>query len=188
MIISFMIRSRLSHFWQSLLLFCCSASFPRGLMTYLFSDFSKRHWPVFSRVPSHSCWGAYFDVSETYAPHSTPTLGIQSEVQERTGHSQADSDHNSEVAQLCPTRCNPMDCSPPGSSLHGILQARVLEWVAISFSRGSSRLRDRTRISCAAGRRFNLWVTSLTQLPPLTPSSQSFPNTKVRGLRLLQAA
>ena len=41
----------------------------------------------------------------------------------------------SEVAQSCPTLCNPMDCSPPGSSIHGILQARVLEWVAISFSR-----------------------------------------------------
>ena len=39
----------------------------------------------------------------------------------------------SEVAQSCPTLCDPMDCSPPGSSLHGILQARVLEWVAISF-------------------------------------------------------
>ena len=48
----------------------------------------------------------------------------------------------SEVAQSCPTLCNPMDCSLPGSSLHGILQARVLEWVAIAFSRGSSRPRD----------------------------------------------
>ena len=46
----------------------------------------------------------------------------------------------SEVAQSCPTLCNSMDCSPPGFSLHGILQARVLEWVAISFSRGSSVL------------------------------------------------
>ena len=44
----------------------------------------------------------------------------------------------SEVAQLCPTLCNPMDCSPPGSSIHGIFQARVLEWAAIPFSRGSS--------------------------------------------------
>ena len=42
----------------------------------------------------------------------------------------------SEVAQLCPTLCNPMDCSPPGSLVHGIFQARVLEWVAISCSRG----------------------------------------------------
>ena len=65
----------------------------------------------------------------------------------------------SEVAQSCPTLCDPMDCSLPGSSLHGILQARVLEWVAISFSRGSSWLRDQTRVSCIPGRRFNLWAT-----------------------------
>ena len=47
----------------------------------------------------------------------------------------------------------------PGSSVHGIFQARVLEWVAISFSRGSSRCRDRTRVSRIGGRRFNLWAT-----------------------------
>ena len=44
----------------------------------------------------------------------------------------------SKVTQLCLTLCNPMDCSPPGSSVHGIFQARVLQWVAIAFSRGSS--------------------------------------------------
>ena len=65
----------------------------------------------------------------------------------------------SEVAQSCPTLCDPMDCSLPGSSLHGILQARVQEWVAISFSRGSSWPRDRTWVSCIPGRRFNLWAT-----------------------------
>ena len=43
------------------------------------------------------------------------------------------------VTQLCPTLCNPMDWSPPGSSVHGILQARILEWVAVPYSRGSSR-------------------------------------------------
>ena len=48
----------------------------------------------------------------------------------------------SEVAQSCPTLCDPMDCSLPGSSVHGIFQARILEWVAISFSRRSSRPRD----------------------------------------------
>ena len=47
-----------------------------------------------------------------------------------------------EVAQLCLTLCDPMDCSLPGSSIHGIFQARILEWVAISFSRGSSQPRD----------------------------------------------
>ena len=44
----------------------------------------------------------------------------------------------SSVTQSCPTLCNPMDCNPPGSSVHGILQARILEWIAMSFSRGSS--------------------------------------------------
>ena len=54
------------------------------------------------------------------------------------------------VAQLCLTFCNPMDYSTPGSSVHGISQARILEWVDISFSRGSSRPRDRTLVSCTA--------------------------------------
>ena len=49
--------------------------------------------------------------------------------------------------QLCPTLCDSMDCSPPGSSVHGILQARILEWVAISSSRGTSRYRDQTPVS-----------------------------------------
>ena len=65
----------------------------------------------------------------------------------------------SEVAQLCPTLCDPKDCSLPGSSIHGIFQARVLEWIAISFSRGSSRPRDGTRVSRIAGRRFTIWAT-----------------------------
>ena len=50
--------------------------------------------------------------------------------------------------QLCLTLCDSMDCSPPGSSVHGILQARVLEWVAMPSSRGSSRPRDPTLVSC----------------------------------------
>ena len=62
----------------------------------------------------------------------------------------------SKVAQSCPTLCDPTDCSLLGSSLHGILQARILEWVAISFSRGSSRPRNQTWVSRIAGRRFNL--------------------------------
>ena len=55
------------------------------------------------------------------------------------------------VAKLCPTLCKPMDCNPPGSSAHGISRARILEWVAISFSRGSSQPRDCTYIFCLAG-------------------------------------
>ena len=52
-----------------------------------------------------------------------------------------------------------MDCTPPGSSVHGMPQARTLEWVAIPFSRGSSRPRDRTPVSCTAGGFFTIWVT-----------------------------
>ena len=69
---------------------------------------------------------------------------------------------SSEAAQLCPTLCNLMDCSIPGSSVHETFQATVLEWVAISFSRGSSQPRDRTRVSHTAGRRFTIWTTRET--------------------------
>ena len=69
------------------------------------------------------------------------------------------------VAKLCPTLCKPMDCNPLGSSAHGISQARILEWVAISFSRGSSQPRDRTYIFCLAGGFF-------TTEPPGKPLSQ----------------
>ena len=65
------------------------------------------------------------------------------------------------VAQLCWILCDPIYCSPAGSSVHGILQVRILECVAISFSRGSSRPRDRTQVSCIAGRFFTIWATSI---------------------------
>ena len=65
----------------------------------------------------------------------------------------------SEVTQSCLTLCDPMDCSLPGFPVHGVFQARVLEWVAISFSRGSFWPRDRTQVSCIAGRCFTLWAT-----------------------------
>ena len=65
----------------------------------------------------------------------------------------------SEVAQSCPTLCNPMDCGLQGSSVHVIFQARVLEWVAISSSRGSSWPRDWTQVYCIAGRCFTIRVT-----------------------------
>ena len=80
-----------------------------------------------------------------------------------------------ESAQSCPTLCNPMDCSLPaqsrlilfdpmdcslsGSSAHGIFQARILEWVAISFSKRSSQPRGWTQVSCIVGRRFTIWAT-----------------------------
>ena len=67
------------------------------------------------------------------------------------------------VPHLCLTLRNPMDYSSPDSSLHGILQARILEWVAISFSRGFSQPRDRTQVSCTADRCFTIWATRWNQ-------------------------
>ena len=66
--------------------------------------------------------------------------------------------HSVKVTQSCLTLCDPMHCSPPGSSVHGILQARMLEWVAIPFSRASSQPRDQTQVSCIVGRFFTLWA------------------------------
>ena len=63
------------------------------------------------------------------------------------------------VTRLCPTLCNPVDYSTPGFSVHGVLQARILEWVAIPFSRGSSWPRDQTWVSCTAGKFFTIWAT-----------------------------
>ena len=63
------------------------------------------------------------------------------------------------VAQSCPILCDPIDCSLPGSSVHGILQARILEWVPIPFSRRSFWPRDWTKVACTAGRFFTVWVT-----------------------------
>ena len=57
---------------------------------------------------------------------------------------------HAKLLQSCPTLCHPMDCSPPHSSVHGILQVRIQEWVAMPSSRGSSRPRDQTWISCIA--------------------------------------
>ena len=63
------------------------------------------------------------------------------------------------VTQCCPILWNPTACSLPGSSVHGILWVRILEWIAIPFSRGSSWLRDQTQVSCIASRFFTVWAT-----------------------------
>ena len=63
------------------------------------------------------------------------------------------------VAQSCPALCDPVDCSPPGSAVHGALQARILERAVIPFSRGSTPPRDWTRVPHTAGRLFTIWAT-----------------------------
>ena len=93
----------------------------------------------------------------------------------------------SEVTQLCPTFFDPMDCSLPGSSVHGILQVRILEWVAISFSRGFYRPRNRMQVSCIAGKRFTTWTTREAlkrKSYTLKTIWWGFPHQIVQGLRL----
>ena len=67
------------------------------------------------------------------------------------------------VAQLCPTLCNPMDYSPPGSPINGDFPARILEWVAMPSSRGSSQPRKRAGVSCIAGGFFAILATREAQ-------------------------
>ena len=100
----------------------------------------------------------------------------------------------SEVTQSYLTLCSPMDCSLPGSSIHGIFQARILEWVAISFSRGSSRPRDWTLVSCIVSRRFTVWATreiwgkvrwgevAQSCPTPCDPLDCSLPGSSVHGI------
>jgi len=92
--------------------------------------------------------------------------------------------HDVKVAQSCLTLCNPMDCSPAGSSVHGILQARILEWVAFPFSRGSSQPRHRTQVSRIAGGFFPVWATSYTySCISIYSFLQPFPCTSLQSTR-----
>ena len=86
-------------------------------------------------------------ITQLVIPFPLPVIGSGKEVKW------------SEVTQSCPTLCEPMDCSLLCSSVHGIFQARELEWVAISFSRGFSSPRDRTQVSRTVGRHFTIWAT-----------------------------
>ena len=97
------------------------------------------------------------------------------------------------VIQSCLTFCNPMDCSPPGSSVHGILQARILEWVVILFSRGlpNPGIELRSQVSRIAGSFFTVWTTREAQeywSGYSIPSPGEFPNPGIKpGPPTLQA-
>ena len=97
--------------------------------------------------------------------------GLQSLESQRVGHNWVTKHSTAQsikmnmcfIAQLYLTLCDPMDCRLPGSPVHGILQARILDWVSIPFSRGSSLPRDWTQVSCTADRFFTFWATRETQ-------------------------
>ena len=90
--------------------------------------------------------------------------------------------HACSVAQLCPTLCDPMDCSPSGSSVRGIFQPRILEWVAISSCRGSSWPRDQTHVSCDSC--FGRWIL-YTEPPRNRQFWVNFRNSGAPGKLLL---
>ena len=94
------------------------------------------------------------------------------------------SHHNSFECSIFRTPiCDPIDCSPPGSSAHGILQARILEWVAIPFSRGPPKPGDQTRVSCITSRFFTNWATSILYLQYISAQV-----THISGVLLLHVA
>ena len=101
-----------------------------------------RKW-LLNKPPSHPNMhhNRYFTDKESEIQRSLATINTKVRPKRK----------KSGVAQSCPTLCGPMDCSLPGSSVHGIFQARILEWVAIFFPRGSSRPRDWTLVSRIAG-------------------------------------
>ena len=122
-------------------------------------------WPTALQPVTQPIWSQIFskiqrlDVSDHPAVHINKTLGdvviwLSGQLDEGEG----------EVTQSCPTLCDPMDCNQLGFSIHGILQARKLEWIAISFTKGSSRPRDQTQVSRTGSRTFNLWATREFQL------------------------
>ena len=117
-----------------------------GIVTLISTVGGEMAWRSHPHSHTHECLhlevarGAFAHIQLAGTSHVTPP-GRKSE---------------SEVARSCPTLCDPVDCSLPGSSIHGILLERMLEWVAISFPRGSSQTSDRTRVSRIAGRHFTL--------------------------------
>ena len=116
------------------------------------------HFPVccsttFSISPSDPRWP--LELQPLHQPYS-PQEGGRKDTPISFKRSFLRGEREHEVAQSCLTLCDPMNCSLPGSSVHGIFQAIVLEWIAISFSRGSSQPRDRTPVSHIVDRRFTI--------------------------------
>ena len=127
--------------------------------------FSKQEqWVAFSKVSSwlrDQTWSPTLQADSLQSePSGKPILGIGDSTSARVLAVAKNRNLCVLVTQSCPTLCDSVDCSPPGSSVHGILQARILEWVAISYSRGSSWPRNQTWVSCISGRFFTIWAES----------------------------
>ena len=138
------------HLWPSVAFHAAAGPFPPGPSTEAAQRWQQdrpaapeTEVPPGPRTNSQSCPGG-MGAQQTDAVLSH---------RQRQGSSRRDSGVSKMpcaclVAQSCPTLCIPMDCRPPGASVHGILQARILEWVAICYSRGSCQSRAQTCVSC----------------------------------------
>ena len=152
------------------------------------SEAAQKQVPWEGREALEACWG---DVGPGRGAGRVSPSGKQ------RGCDLPGGSVNVKVAQSCLTLCNPMNCSPPSSSVHGILQARRLEWAAIPFFSTSSQFRDWTRVSCIAGRFFTVWATKKlpsplqdlisqtlsSPLPGLAPSGAPFLGLPARPSR-----
>ena len=101
-------------------------------------------WPELQAISSHTCLchHTYMHIGISITMYECVYIYVRVKVL---------------VTQLC--LCDPMDCSPPGSSICGILQAGILEWIAMPFSKGCSQPRDQTWVSHMAGKFFSIWAT-----------------------------
>ena len=118
---------------------------------------SYAHLPAFQPWWEDSCLPCLpVRTREGFSAHSAPPTGLGSLAARGGVPSKLVCTH---ACSVMSDSLNPMDCSPPGSSVHGIFQARILEWVAIPFSRGSSQPKDWTWVSHIVGRFFAIWAT-----------------------------
>ena len=159
--------------WQPMPVFLPGESHgQRSLLVYSPWCCRVGHWAtntflLLSNILSHNAWLVLSSKETLFKSSRQKTIFIEHLYEQRCiAWFKHGSDavrfifkYESLLAQSCPALCDSMNCSPPGSSVHGILQARKLAWVAISFSRGSLRPRNLTQVSCIAGRFFTNWDT-----------------------------
>ena len=112
---------------------------------------SRSAWPGPCRLEA-PCWPALSPRAKPAPPGGSKRSASAQPLASPRHRGQSGTSSELLVTQSCPTLCDSTDCGPPGSSAHGVLQGRILEWVAVPFSRGSSQPRDRTHVSPTAGR------------------------------------
>ena len=155
----------------ALLLQNCGSSLPAWVVDQLLlrlrdePDSDGYLVPSCAEIPTFLHWGSYLSLGKVHGSYSNSKSKFERIIYNVMGvaypfgHALCNAWKWKWVTHSCPTLCNPMNCNLPGSSVHGILQVRILEWVAIPFSRGSSQPRDQTQVSHIAGGFFTAWAT-----------------------------